>query len=210
MKSSIFILSAAALLFTACNKSSDEDERARLNDTYHLDTVEFFLDEKDGLSVTERPRIRPFENWGNVALIADFQDVDTISSAFYFEENLPYKLAIDVAKKIQIPQSLENGILRMGEESTWTFRNGDPEERLTGSFYDHSLNIPAKHQTIVSHTKKISTIKASFNASFVGEKTGEKVVVQGNWEGREIEHDPESYSFSTDTIIENIDSLPGR
>jgi len=204
MKPEIFLYLIIALSFAACDntvlKEADE-EYARLNDIYHLKKVEFYLDgNDDGLSVTETAgKTRTFSNKGNMEIIVGFKSEDVFSSVFYFEEgDQPYTLAIDTAQKIEVPRLLENDVLYMRLDELWSFRNEEPEERLTGAFQEHSWNLAPMCQTVVNHTVRTSTITASFNAYFEGENTHSEVIVQGKWVGRETEHI--NYDIVTDEI----------
>lgn len=200
MKSKILICLAVALSFAACDRStSEEDEEyVRLNDTYHFERIEFYLGENDGLSVTEKPEGLTVYNRGLEEISVGFKDEDRFSSTFDFEDVQPYTLVIDTTRKIRIPSLLENGILYMGQDETWTFRDGEPEGRLTGDFREHKWTIAPMHRTIVDHPVITSTITASFDAYFMGENTQTEVVMKGKWQGIETEHG--NYTFVTDSI----------
>jgi len=201
MRYKAFIYLAVALLFAACDSSTQEEkeEELRLDDIYHLEKVEFYLSGDDGLSVTERDGIRrTTHNETSTEVIVGFKDEDTFTSVFRFEDDQPYTLVIDTLQKIRVPGLLENNVLYMGQDEVWPFRNIEPEERLTGSFSEHTWNVPAMCQTVVDHTVRTSIITASFDACFIGENTHSEVIIQGKWEGREVEY--LNYRFVTDEI----------
>lgn len=202
MRTKAFIYLAAALLFAACDSTTQEEreEQLRLADIYHLEKVEFYLSEDDdGLSVTERDGIRRTSyNETSTEVIVGFKDESTFTSVFRFEEDQPYTLVIDTAQKIRVPVLLKNNVLYMGQDEVWPFRNIEPEERLTGSFREYTWNIPAMCRTVADHTVRTSIITASFDACFIGENTHSEVIIQGKWEGREVEY--LNYRFVTDEI----------
>ncbi|MDR2968147.1 MAG: hypothetical protein LBV32_00915 [Tannerellaceae bacterium] len=187
MRFGILIFSAIALLFASCDKSipEEDEEQLRLNDMYHLEKVEFYLGEGDGLSVEERKTpTRTYNNTGIKETIVSVKDRGTFISTFYFEDNQPYTLVVDnTTRKIQVPELLWNNVLYEGGE-VWTFRNEEPEESIIAT-YEHSWNIAPSCYTKVTQTITTSTITASFNAYFVGENTKSEVVMQGKWQGKE-------------------------
>lgn len=199
----IFICLAAALLFAACDSGISQEEleeQARLNDTYHLENIEFFLDADDGLTVYERPDSRraTYVNETSKKIDIAFKEENTFTSTFYFDENQPYTLAVDTTQKYRVPVLLENNTLYMGQDEVWTFRNSEEEERLTGGYHAYRWDIASKHQTVVDRTITTRTIVASFQAYFIGENTQAEVVVEGKWKGNELKYS--NYHFNTDVI----------
>lgn len=199
MKFKAFICLVALFLFTACDNTNreEEEELLRLEDTYHLEKVEFFLSDNDGLTVDEIPGMRrgAYINEGNIEIGIGFKDEDTFTSIFYFADDQTYTLVLDPEQKIRVPALLENNILYIGMDDLWLFQNNKEEEQLTGGLHAYNWTIAPKHQTIVERTITTSTIRASFHAYFIGENTQSELIIPGKWEGRKRKYS--NYIFDT-------------
>ncbi|MDF9828715.1 hypothetical protein [Parabacteroides sp. PF5-6] len=199
----VFICLAVLFSFAACDSGIDREEleeQARLDDTYHLDKVEFFLSDQDGLSVEELPGVRrgTYVNETSGTIKVGFKDEDTFASVFRFEDEQSYTLAFDPEQKIQVPALLKNNILYMGEDELWSFQNNKEEELFTGGFHAYEWSIGPKCETVVARKIITHIIRTSFHAYFIGENTKTQLIVEGKWEGRKREYT--NYVFDTDLI----------
>lgn len=177
-------------LFSSCKKEM-ESVIKEPKDVYVFQDIKYFLGEGDGLKIdTVSIYSKEFFNTTSTDTSLSLDSLEQAeTSQFFIKEESSFTLRINDSLKICVPVLVSDGKIFTGNKK-WEYSETE-KETLSTSSYTSTFSLTAHTKCTIEIYAIRRNISTSYIATYIAEKTGEVLEVEGKWRGIQI------YSYDT-------------